>query len=192
MAVPDSMKQGQPWQNGSRATNPERITQLAQVQEPFAWQTSQLGGKLWLRPNIKKALYCLMSIYRTENLHIVHPVLLQARSLLEGGVVGKGLEPRGFSKDSWEVSGWALSFLIIFVYFLSLLQAQLVGKIKALLQTMGGLEQPPSAMRGKHGQVLGNLLHQLSKKSCLGNINEVLSFLIRNRDELLSCHVQSW
>ena len=192
MAVPDSMKQGQPWQNGSRATNPERITQLAQVQEPFAWQTSQLGGKLWLRPNINKALYCLMSIYRTENLLIVHPVLLQARSLLEGGVVGKGLEPRGFTKDSWEVSGWTLSCLIIFVYFLSLLQAQLVGKIKALLQTMGGLEQPPSAMRGKHGQVLGKLLHQLSKKSCLGNINEVLSFLIRNRDELLSCYVQSW
>eukprot|EP00435_Cladocopium_sp_Y103_P048247 s1263_g14.t1 len=36
----------------------------------------------------------------------------------------------------------------------TLAEAQLVGKIKALLQTMGGLEQPPSAMRGKHGQLM--------------------------------------
>ena len=56
-------------------------------------------------------------------------------------------------------------FLGELCYFLSLLQAQLVGKIKALLQTMGGLEQPPSVLRGKHDQALGKLLHQLSKKS---------------------------
>jgi hypothetical protein len=70
-------------------------------------------------------------------------------------------------------------FLGELCYFLSLLQAQLVGKIKALLQTMGGLEQPPSVLRGKHDQALGKLLHQLSKKSCPGNINEVLSRLVR-------------
>ena len=114
----------------SRSTNPD-IIRLAQVQEPFAWQTSQLGGKLWLRPNIKKALSCVIScdIHLHRELRIwynlipfyslksekhwnllVHPVLLQARSLLEHGVVGKGLEPRCFTKDSWEVSGWTLLF----------------------------------------------------------------------------------
>jgi len=36
----------------------------------------------------------------------------------------------------------------------TLAEAQLVGKIKALLQTMGGLEQPPSVLRGKHDQLM--------------------------------------
>eukprot|EP00438_Fugacium_kawagutii_P025991 Skav209462 [mRNA] locus=scaffold3498:62892:63931:+ [translate_table: standard] len=37
----------------------------------------------------------------------------------------------------------------------TLAEAQFVMKIKALLQTMGALEQPPSAMRGKEGQATG-------------------------------------